>query len=383
MSSTETKPGRLMSFTVHRSELLAELSAALGTVDQKSTVPILTSVLLEARENQKLLITSTDLVGSLRTFCSAAVRVPGSCAVPARKLYDYVRLLPDGDIQLWQLENGWVQVRSGRSNTRMVGMGREKFPTLPLFPGTSATRISAKLLKLLIHRTTFAISADESRYTLNGALLEIKPGSVRMVATDGHRLACLDAQDNTVAVKTEIRALVPRKALITLSSLLNTGEGDEASFAQDDSTLFFGIGQRLFTSQRLSGQFPNYDAVMPRDLARSVEMPAQDMLRALQRVSQFADDRSRSVRLRLEADVLRISSMHESCGESEDTIAVSYAEDPLNLRFNAEYLLDFAKVAGTGNVRLHFKGPDQAGEFRPVEPDATHTYRYVVMPMRS
>ena len=202
-----------MEIIVQKSDLLRELSVTQGVVERKSTVPILSSFLLEATDNHHLLITATDLELSLRTFCPAKVIKAGSCTIPARKLYEYVRLLRDGEITIKLLENHWLQIRSGRSNTKMVGMARENFPALPLFPAHSALQLPARILQTMISRTIFAISQEESRYTLNGALLHIKPGVITMVATDGHRLAHIETEKSKVVVSGEIKVLVPKKAM--------------------------------------------------------------------------------------------------------------------------------------------------------------------------
>src|SRR5579884_510045 len=184
MSSSPSKPAAAaaMEITIEKSDLLRELSATQGVVDRKASVPILSSYLFEAVNNH-LLITATDLELSLRTFCPAKVKQAGSCTIPARKLYEYARLLKDGELTIKLLENHWVQIRSGRSNTKIVGMARDSFPSLPLFPAESAMRIPAQILRTMMARTIFAISPDASRYTLNGALLLWAPGTMTMVAT--------------------------------------------------------------------------------------------------------------------------------------------------------------------------------------------------------
>src|SRR5207249_3040120 len=174
-----------MEITVSKFELLRELTATQGVVERKTTIPILANFLFEAT-GDKLSITATDLDLSLRTACLAKVKKDGSCTIPARKLHDYVRLLGDGDITIKLLENHWVQIRSGRSNTKMVGMARANFPALPLFPSESAIKLPAQVVRNLIAKTIFSISNEESRYTLNGALMVLKPESIVMVATDGH-----------------------------------------------------------------------------------------------------------------------------------------------------------------------------------------------------
>src|SRR6478735_3136995 len=196
-SAVGTEVGTTMEISVSKNDLLKELTATQGVVERKTTIPILSNFLFEA-SGDKLSITATDLDLSLRTSCPAKVKKEGSCTIPARKLYDYVKLLADGDISIKLLENHWVQIRSGRSNTKMVGMARANYPQVPEFPAVSATSIPAAALKTLISRTIFAISNEESRYTLNGALLILKVESMAMVATDGHRLSFVEKTGETL-----------------------------------------------------------------------------------------------------------------------------------------------------------------------------------------
>src|ERR1700755_106227 len=181
-----------LEITVSRAELLRELTAAQSVVERKTTIPILSNFLFEATQDEggdRLTITATDLDQSLKTSCAARVKKPGACTIPARKLYDYIKLLPEGDISIKLMDNHWVQIRAGRSNTKMVGMARANFPQVPEFPASGAVKISVASLKNMVSKTIFAISNEESRYTLNGALMVLKAESMAMVATDGHRLA--------------------------------------------------------------------------------------------------------------------------------------------------------------------------------------------------
>src|SRR5246500_250890 len=180
-----------MEITVSKAELLRELAATQGVVERKTTIPILSNYLFEA-SGDKLSLTATDLDLSLRTACTAKVKKEGSCTIPARKLYDYVKLLPDAEITIKLLENHWVSIRCGRSNTKMVGMAKSNFPSLPVFPTAGVMMISAPVLRAMIAKTGFAIASEETRYTLNGALMVLKPESITMVATDGHRLAHIE-----------------------------------------------------------------------------------------------------------------------------------------------------------------------------------------------
>jgi DNA polymerase-3 subunit beta len=370
-----------MEITVNKFELLRELTATQGVVERKTTIPILSNYLFEA-SSDKLSITATDLDLSLRTACNAKVKKEGSCTIPARKLHDYVKLLPDADITIKMLENHWISIRCGRSNTKMVGMARSNFPTLPVFPTAGVIKIPAQVLRGMIAKTGFAIASEESRYTLNGALMVLKPESITMVATDGHRLAHIErGGEKFEGISGELKTLIPKKAMDELRSLLDSTDAEAIEFAKDESTLYFRIGQRLLTSRQLTGQFPNYEAVLPKDNTKSVTLPSDELSGAISRVAQFADERSRAVRMRMEKGELKLSASSTETGESEDTIETSYQGDSLTVGFNAQYILDFLKAVGAGDVRLEFKDAQSAGQLRPADSE-DYKYRYIVMPMR-
>jgi DNA polymerase-3 subunit beta len=375
--------GATMEISVSRQDLLRELTATQSVVERKTTIPILSNFLLEA-EADRIVITATDLDQSIRTSCAAKVKKPGSCTIPARKLYDYIRLLGDGDMSVKLLENHWVQIRAGRSNTRMVGMARANFPQVPEFPTGGVIKIPVGSLRTLIARTIFAISNEESRYTLNGALLILKAESIAMVATDGHRLAHIEkGGESFPGINAEKKTLVPRKALQELQSLLSNTEAEFIEFADDDATLFFRVGHRVLTSRKLTGQFPNYEAVMPKDNNKFVIVRSQDLFASIQRVAQFADERSGAIKMRIEQNELKVSSSSTEAGESEDTIETPYSFDPIVVGFNSSYLLDFLKAIGNeGEVRLEFKDAQSAGQVRPEDASDEYKYRYIIMPMR-
>src|SRR6202522_178644 len=380
-----------MEITVSRQDLLRELSATQSVVERKTTIPILSNFLLVAGQADgnangadRLTITATDLDQSIRTSCAAKVKKPGACTIPARKLFDYVKLLPDGDISIKLMENHWVQIRSGRSNTKMVGMARANFPQVPEFPSNGLTQLNAASVKGMISKTIFAISNEESRYTLNGALLILKAESLSMVATDGHRLAHIEKTGETLQnISGEKKTLIPRKALSELSSLLGATEAETLEFGDDEQTLFFRVGGRVLTSRKLTGQFPNYEAVLPRDNNKFVIVRSEDLMGSIQRVAQFADERSGAIKIRLEQNELKLSSSSTDAGESEDTIETPYNYDPLVVGFNSQYLIDFLKAIGnTGEVRLEFKDAQSAGQMRPEDSNEDVRYRYILMPMR-
>lgn len=368
-----------MEFTVSKANLVKELSLAQGVVEKKTTIPILSNVLIEARGNS-IELTTTDLEIGVRSSCLAKVSTEGSVTVPAKKLLDYVRLLDEGDVAVRLQENFWVQIIAKRSKTRMVGMSRENFPVLPPLPA-ALTQMPAGILLDMINKTIFAISSEESRYTLNGALLLVRADTLTMVSTDGHRLAHVESQYSS-GVASEVRALVPKKALSEIQRLLFEAEPEtQVDFGRGESHLFFRVADRLLISRMLTGQFPNYEAVLPRENNRLVVVDREKLMGALRRVSQFADERSHAVRLQLAPDEVKLSSSSSESGESEESLETEYKFEPLQVGFNSQYLLDFLAATSSGPVRLEFKDEQSAGQLRPAGEDGT-SYRYIIMPMR-
>jgi len=243
-------------------------------------------------------------------------------------------------------------------------------------------KIPAALLAEVIAKTTFAISLEESRYTLNGALLVLKPGSITMVATDGHRLAMVEKDHKFEGFSTETRVLVPKKAMTELQRLAaESGEEASVEFAQDESHLFFQFGGRLLTSRKLTGQFPNYEAVLPRDANKTVALDRGELQDALRRVSQLADQRSHAVKFMLSKEGLEISASSPEYGEAKEVIEKEFKGETIAIGFNAQYLLDFLNAAADGPINFELKDEQSAGQLRPIGDEATR-YRYVVMPMR-
>jgi DNA polymerase-3 subunit beta len=369
-----------MEFSVKKFDLLEELDLTQGVVERKTTIPILSNLLCEAKGN-RLTITATDLELSIRTSCEAKVKKEGAGTIPAKKLLDLVRLLPDEEIKFKLLENHYIQIACDRKNYKMVGMSKDNFPALPNFPH-ALVKIPAKLLADVISKTTFAISLEESRYTLNGALLVLKPNSLTMVATDGHRLAMVETDHKFEGFSAETRVLVPKKAMTEIQRLAaQSGDDSAIDFAQDESHLFFQFGGRLLTSRKLTGQFPNYEAVLPREANKTVVLERAELQDALRRVSQLADQRSHAVKFMLAKEGLEISASSPEYGEAKETIEKEFKGDPIAIGFNAQYLLDFLGAAADGPISFELKDDQSAGQLRPTG-DESSRYRYVVMPMR-
>jgi DNA polymerase III subunit beta len=379
-TETSVRTAHEMEFSVKKFDLLEELSLTQGVVERKTTIPILSNLLCEAKGN-RLTITATDLELSIRTSCEAKVKKEGAGTIPAKKLLELVRLLPEEEIRFRLLENHWVQITCDRKNYKLVGMSKDNFPALPSFPH-ALVKIPAKLLAALIAKTTFAISQEESRYTLNGALLVLKPGSITMVATDGHRLAMVETDHTFEGFSSETRVLVPKKAMNEVERLAAEADtNDVADFAQDESHLFFQFGPRLLTCRKLTGQFPNYEAVLPRDTNRNVVMERDELQDAIRRVSQLADQRSHAVKFTVAQEGVEISASSPEYGEAKEAIEKEFKGEPIAIGFNAQYLLDFLAAAPDGPISFELKDEQSAGQLRPLADERTR-YRYVVMPMR-
>jgi DNA polymerase-3 subunit beta len=264
----------------------------------------------------------------------------------------------------------------------MAGMSRESFPELPQMPEHVA-EIPVKLLSTMIARTSFAISMEESRFTLNGALLLLKPESMTMVATDGHRLAFVESGIDGGLVSKPFRALVPKKAMGEIVKL-GDGSGDDAKaiFAGDDNHLFFQIGERLLLTRKLTGNFPDYERVLPKDNTLTATLSKEEVRSAIERVAQFADERSKAIRVKFVTGEVQIFSSSVETGESEETVPSQYEGPDLDIGFNAQYLLDFLRVIAQNDVAFELKDAKSAGELRPAGENIKDQYRYVVMPMR-
>ena len=371
-----------MEFTVTKADLVRELGLSQGVVERKTTIPILSNVLFEV-EAERLTITATDLELGIRCTAPAKVKSKGAGTIPAKKLLDYARLLPEGDVTIKVGENHWANLTCGRTKTRIAGMSRESFPELPDRP-PALTQFPIGLLAALISKTVFAISAEESRFTLNGALLLLRGEKVTMVATDGHRLALAESDNPLGSADLNFRALLPRKAMNELLKLAaDTADRDTPmAFAGDDNHLFFGIGERLLISRKLTGNFPDFERVLPKSHTHSVEFNRDELRAAIERVSQFSDERSRAIKVRFGDNEATLQSGTSESGESEEPLGVEYGGPTVEIGFNAQYLLEYLRAVPEPKVTFHFKDAQSAGEMRSGGDAVSGQYRYVVMPMR-
>jgi len=369
-----------MEFTVRKFDLLQELTLIQGVVERKTTIPILANVLFRT-ETGELSIAATDLDIGLRSVCVSKTTVPGTITLPAKRLYEIVRALPDKEIRFKRGDGNWVTVTCGTSRFRIAGLPQEDFPTLSQ-PKGNPVKIPAPVLGKLLARTIFAISSEDSKYTLSGALLLLKPGSISMVATDGHRLAHVEKSEALDDVTEEIKVLVPKKAMAELVRIISESLDTEViGFSRDENHLFFDMGRRLLISRMLTGQFPNYEAVLPRTNDRSFTIARDEIAAAIRRVAILSDERSKTIKIALGGGSLEITASHSDLGEAHETLEVEYSKEDLQVGFNYQYLLDFLNTADEPEVIFEFKDSESAAQLRAL-PAEDYSYRYVVMPMR-
>ncbi len=371
-----------MEFSVSKSDLVRELGLTQGVVEKKTTIPILSNILVETDgETDQVWLTATDLELGIRCACPARVKKEGAGTIPARKLLDYVRLLPDADVQVKLGDNQWASFVCGRSRTRIAGMSRESFPELPLMPEVLA-EVPVSILSQMISHTIFAISSEESRFTLNGALLILRENGLVMVATDGHRLAMVEKRIPLEGLTSPFRALLPKKAMAEIQKLANDDPAKKVQFSGNDNHLFFQIDKRLLLSRKLTGNFPDFERVLPKEHPHRIVLQREELKSAIERVAQFADERSRSIRMKVGSGELRVHSSLSDTGESEESIPVDYSGEDVEIGFNALYLIEFLRAVDQEEVEFYFKDANSAGELRPHNGPADSVYRYVVMPMR-
>ena len=374
-----TKEQGFMEFTVKRNALLNELNLVQGVVEKKSTIPILSNILLEIADGN-LAISATDLDLSICCGCPAEVAEPGTLTISARKLFDIVRLLPDeAEVRFRLLENDWVKLTAGKAEYKVVGLPRENFPTIPQAPEGGIT-IPGNDLRGMIQRTMFAITQEESRYSLNGALLAISSQEMRMVATDGHRLALVSKELEINGVTAEIRVLIPRKTLVELLRLL----GDQemlVEFARDENNIFFSAGGKRLISRVLAGQFPNYEMVVPRDNDKCIVAPSRSLMESIRRAAVMSDEKLKAIRLAFRPGIAEITASSADAGEALDVVEVQYEGPEMSIGFNPLYLLDFLNACGAESINILVKDSETQGMLSPAGSPGLD-YRYVVMPMK-
>ncbi len=375
-----------MELKIATSELAKALARSQGIVEKKSTMPILSHVLLEAKSGHLVVsATDLDLAVSSEHGQDCEVSKEGALAVSARHLFDIVRALPETHVTLKRAHNNYLELKSGPSEFRIVGLPAEDFPALPRFEKVPFADIDPALLLDMLERTSFAISTDETRYNLNGVLFEPSADALRLVATDGHRLSLVEHRTPaTFGLKRGV--ILPKKGIQELRKLLS--EAAESGEEKPETKLGFVESSavvrrpRVILSMRLiEGLFPDYRQVIPKAGEKLVKIGRERIHQTLHRVSLLSSDKAHAVKLELAKDALKVTSQNPDLGEAREEVPVEYVGEPLTIGFNARYLLDVLQVLKSKDVQLELADDLSPGVLRGTE-EADQGFTAVVMPMR-
>lgn len=373
-----------MELTVGKADLQKELQLCQGVVEKRSTIPILSNVLLKAADG-RLQIAATDLDVTILSSCAARVTTPGGVTIEAKRLFDIVRSLPDDDVHMEMQENNSMLIESGTAKFRLMGLPAEDYPTLPSVDVTEAYTLPLNELKTMVGKVKFAITHEETRFQLNGALLKVQPSKMEMVATDGHRMALINFPQGGTGKKkgSELTILIPRKALDEILRLESAEEGT-VRFGVSENQLFFEAGDRRLMARMIDVNFPNYMEVIARDNDRHVIVDRERLLSTIRRISLVANERTRAVRFDFAPGKLTVSSTNPELGDARETVPIDYAGNPFHVGLNAAYLTDFLSAVDTQSVSLDLKDENSQCIGRPASTadDLAYDYLYVVMPMR-
>jgi DNA polymerase-3 subunit beta len=368
-----------MELTIRVPELVKALQRVQGIVEKKTTMPILGNALLKSASKSKITVSATDLEIGLVADYDAEVAKTGSMTLGAKALFDIVRSLPEKTVSLRQTANQWVEISCGKVKYRVVGMASDSFPTLPSFDDVPFFSVDPVVFREMIDKTLYAVSTDETRYNLTGVFCEAIAGSagIRMVATDGHRLAVVE-RPTTERPTIKEGVIIPRKGLVELRRLLEeVGEGGRLGFVEN-SAVFEKSGITL-TMRLVDGRFPDYQQVIPTSSSRRMKIGRQPLSDALKRTSLLSPDKAQGVRFDLSDGNLALSTNNPDLGEAREDLDVDYHGDPLKIGFNFRYISDVLTTISENEVELELTDELSPGVVRGV---GSEGYRAVIMPMR-
>ncbi|HEY1251724.1 MAG TPA: DNA polymerase III subunit beta [Thermoanaerobaculia bacterium] len=369
-----------MELTVKRGDFLNELTLMQGVVERKNTIPILSNILLKAADGH-LSFTSTDLDLTLLSQTEAKVSRSGSVTVPARKLFDLIRNLPEAEVSLKLMDNHYLGVTCERSKFRLVAQPAEDFPTVPKVDAKKGVSFPLDLWKRLTRKVLYAVSAEETRFQLMGVLLKDKGKEFELVATDGHRLALINfPKEDPKATLPNV--LIPKKALAEILKM-DGGSDTRVEIRHSENHLLFTVGNRQLIARLLDVNFPDYEKILAKSNDRAAMVATSACQAAIRRVALFSSERSRGVKLTFEKDSLTVASASQELGEGTETLDANFSGEPLSIGLNAQYLLDFLEEAESQNVRMDLKDENTQCLCQPEGGiEGASRYTYVVMPMR-
>ena len=345
-----------MRFTISREKLQEGLTAVAASIPAKTTLPVLANILVETTE-RGIRLSGTDLDIAVSTEVSADVETAGAITIPAKKLSEIARELPPAPVKIGAVGEQRITLECGRSKFKLLGLPRDEFPTFPQVRFQESWRVRSGDLQKLIAHTSFAVSTEESRPILNGVLWELRPDRMRMVATSGHRLTRMDLPiTSTTSPGGDL--IVPPKALDQVRRLFPAEE--ELEIAQGDNHLGFRSPFTSVFTRLIEGPYPNYEQVIPRDNDRVAISDKVALISALKRMSVIASDQTHRIRLSFNTALLRFSVQTPDLGEAQDELPIRFTGDPIDIGFNANYLLEILRYIPTDEVRLTLKAPERA-----------------------
>ena len=373
-----------MKFSIERGEFQRGLGRIQSIVEKRNTMPILANALLEVsgKKEGSLEIAATDLEVGIRSSHPCEVAKPGRLTVSARKLHEIVRELPEEKVHLEASSNAYLTLRCARAEFTLAGTTADEYPSLPNFAPKSLAVVPAAVLSEMIDRTMYAASTDETRYNLNGVYVEriTETGKLRMVATDGHRLAYVDrALGDGLASLDAAGVIIPRKGLAELKKLVDEEDADEIELGFEGNNGLARKGSVTLTMRLIEGEFPNYRQVIPTERGQQLILPTEVFTHALRRVALLSAERSRAVKLELSEGQLRLSSNNPDLGDAREEVDIDYAGETTSIAFNARYLIDAVSAARSKEIRFGFRDALSPAELSPGD-DADALA--VVMPMR-
>jgi DNA polymerase-3 subunit beta len=374
-----------MDFEIDKKELLKGLGLMQSVAGRKTTLPILSHILLQGDKNSFYLI-GTDLETGIQEELVATIRQEGKASVSAKKLYEIVRELPEETIHIKKKENHWITLQCGKSLFNLAGLDPDEFPSLPSYQDGYFSHVSTQLIKEMIEKTVFAASNEESRYHLNGIHCSQNKkgerGVLRMVATDGHRLSLIDRESQSIR-GIEKGIIIPKKGVLEIRKIIGDRDGeDEIEIYFDQTHGFFKMGKSLMVIRLIDGEFPEYEQVIPKGNDKRVLMKKERVYGCLRRVSTMASERVEGIKFSLRKNTLELSCYHQDFGDAKEEVEVAYEGPPLEIGFNARYLMEALNVIDMDEVVMELKDEGSPGILKPVSTTEPSNQFCIIMPMR-
>lgn len=367
-----------MKFTVAKETFLDALQKVQNVVEKKNTVQILSNILISSSQ-EELSLTATDLEVGINVTVPIEKGIEGKVAVSAKNLIEIVKELPNKPVTLSKKENNWVEISCQKSTFNLVGLGADEYPPLPSFENKNYVTVNAASAREMIDKTLFAVSTDETRYHLNGVFFESVDGVMRMVSTDGHRLAFIDKELFLEKADSFNRGIIiPKKGLSELRRLLDD-KMDNFKMALEKGNLLLMLDKTLLFIRLIEGDYPDYEQVIPKKNDKRLTISREELLGSLRRVSLLANEKSKGVKLSLKENSLTITSSNPDLGDAKEEIDAEYKFDPIEIGFNARYIIECLSILDMEKVTLDLNDKLSPGLLRP---EGKTDYTYIVMPMR-